>query len=134
MANFSGDHSSWGPNFLGTKFLGDQISQGPNFLGTKFPGDQISRGPKRCGDQISGAQISWGPKNSGDQMGLGTNSVTALGSPFLHRLVDLDMRSYQIEKSNFSAPNSNFTIFKKSQGYESLFFGMSQCAKMNTNY
>ena len=45
LTNFWGDHSSWGPNFLGTKFPGDQISRGPNFLGTKFLGDQISRGP-----------------------------------------------------------------------------------------
>ena len=93
LTNFWGDHSSWGPNVLGTKFLGDQISWGPNFSGTKFFGDQISRGPKRCGDQISGDQISqgpnflgpkllgdqisWGPKNSGAQMSSGTNSVTA---------------------------------------------------------
>ena len=93
LTNFWGDHSSWGPNFLGTKFPGDQISRGPNFSGTKFLGDQISRGPKRCGDQISGDQISqgpnflgpkllgdqisWGPKNSGAQMSSGTNSVTA---------------------------------------------------------
>ena len=112
LANFWGDHSSWGPNFLGAKFPGDQISWGPNFLGTKFLGDQISRGPnflgtkflrdqkgvgtKFLGPKFLGDQISWGPKNSGDQMGLGTNSVTAHISMYAR----LSTNKLEIEKQD----------------------------------
>ena len=65
LANFWGDHSSWGPNFLGAKFPGDQISWGPNFLGTKFLGDQISRGPNFLGTKKVWGPNFWGPNFSG---------------------------------------------------------------------
>ena len=65
LTNFWGDHSSWGPNFLGTKCPGDQISRGPNFLGTKFLGDQIFRGPNFSGTKKVWGPNFWGPNFSG---------------------------------------------------------------------
>ena len=80
LTNFWGDHSSWGPNFLGAKFPWDQISWGPNFLGTKFLGDQISRGPNFLGtkflrDQKGVGTKFLGPKFLGDQKIQGTKWV-----------------------------------------------------------
>ena len=61
LANFYGDHFSWRPNFLETKFPGDQISWGPNFPGTKFPRDQISRDQISRRQNLLGTKKVWGP-------------------------------------------------------------------------
>ena len=44
--------------YAGTKFVEAQTSWGPNFLRTKFLGDQISRGPKKSGAKMRSGTIS----------------------------------------------------------------------------
>ena len=70
---FLGDQISWEPNFLGTKFFGDQISQGPNFLGTKKVQGPHFWGPNFLGTKFPRAQISWGPNFLGPKKVRGPN-------------------------------------------------------------